>query len=47
MKRGSGIGGLLGNKENNTIKLPIKVDKVKKKKKQDKIKENKSNNAGK
>ena len=38
MKRGSGIGGFLRNKENNKIKLSIKVDKVKKK--------NKSNNAG-
>ena len=46
MKKGSGIGGLLRNKENNKIKLSIKVDKVKKKNKQDKIKKNKSNNAG-
>ena len=46
MKRGSGIGGLLRNKENNKIKLSIKVDKVNKKNKQDKIKKNKSNNAG-
>ena len=41
MKRGSGIGGFLRNKENNKIKLSIKVDKVNK---QDK--KNKSNNAG-
>ena len=41
MKRGSGIGGFLRNKENNKIKLSIKVDKVKKKNKQDKY-----NNAG-
>ena len=41
MKRGSGIGCFLRNKENNKIKLSIKVDKVNK---QDK--KNKSNNAG-
>ena len=45
MKRGSGIGGFLRNKENNKIKLSIKVDKVKKKNKQDK--KNISNNTGK
>ena len=45
MKRGSGSGGFLRNKENNKIKLSIKVDKVEKKNKQDKIKKNKSDNA--
>ena len=41
MKRGSGIGGFLRNKENNKIKLSIKVEKVNKQEKK-----KKSKNAG-